>query len=446
MSQSEKSQLRTGVLGLWECVMIGVGGMVGSCIFTLSGVTYGLAGPAALVAWVIAAAIIALYALNIAELSSRFPQAGGLYAYPAATLSSNPLVQQLLGWLASWSWVNVTVLGTSFGAIFVAGYLDSIIPGAKDAVILVGLVSIVFCWIVNYLGISLMGRTNLVLTALLMVGCLAYSFAAFPHMDSANFSNFWASGAMGKAGIMTSIPMAMLAYGSVIAIASLAEEAREPRKTIPKAIVISLGMTTALYLVMLIATFGVVSWTQFTPDSFAYYAPMHFAATAFAPGSKWVSLAISLSALFAIVTTMLVLLMSCSRTLMGVSEGGLLPAAFRSVNKNQVPGFSLTISALAAAAIACFPQFTMEIIGTGSLCSAIVVVLMAMSLIAARTRNLGDDAAYQVPGGIALPLITIVVVVVNLVKLPAASYMLGGWWYLIGLVIFAFGRAGSAKA
>ncbi len=446
MSGPEKTQLKAGALGFWECVMIGIGGMVGSCIFTLSGVTYGLAGPASLAAWIIAAVIILLYALNIAELSSRFPHAGGLYTYPAETLGATPAVRQFMGWLASWSWVNVTVLGAAFGAIFVAGYLDAIIPGAKDAIMLVGILSVIFCWAVNYFGISLMGKTNLVLTLLLIVGCLAYSFAAFPHMDSANFQNFWSSGAMGKSGIMTSIPMAITEPYANIAIASLAEEARDPRKTIPRAITTSLLMTVALYVIMLVATFGVVAWTEFTPDSWAYYAPMNFAAAMFAPGSPWIGVVISASALFAIITTMLVLLMSCSRTLMGVAEGGLLPASFKQVNKYQVPGVSLTVSAIATAVIACFPQFTMEIIGTGSLCSAIVVIIMALSLIAARAGNKGAAGAYMVPGGYLLPILTIIVVVVNLVKLPKASYVLGAWWYLIGLAIFLVGRMASQKA
>jgi len=65
------------------CILMAIGGMVGSSIFTLSGVTYGMAGPGAILTWLAAAVVLLLYSLNIAELATIYPQSGGIYVYPS---------------------------------------------------------------------------------------------------------------------------------------------------------------------------------------------------------------------------------------------------------------------------------------------------------------------------------------------------------------------------
>ena len=92
--------------------MMAIGGMVGSSIFTLSGVTYGMAGSAALVTWFLAGIILLLYALNIAELATTFPKSGGVYVYPHEVLGKTPKAKSFAGWIAAWSWLNVSIFGS----------------------------------------------------------------------------------------------------------------------------------------------------------------------------------------------------------------------------------------------------------------------------------------------------------------------------------------------
>ena len=87
---------KKGGLSPKTCIMMGIGGMVGSAIFTLSGVTYGMAGPAAILAWMIAGTVLLLYSLNISELATTFPKSGGIYVYPHEVLGKTKVKKDLI--------------------------------------------------------------------------------------------------------------------------------------------------------------------------------------------------------------------------------------------------------------------------------------------------------------------------------------------------------------
>lgn len=434
--QPAEVQLKQGALGFWDCFMIAVGGMVGMAIFTLSGVTFSLAGPASLLAWVVGGLIVCLYALNVAEMATKFPRAGGLYVYPSESLGNNETVRQLGGWLAAWSWVNVTVLGAAFGAIFIANYVSAFLPGADQYVVPLGLLSVGLVWLLNVLGITLMGRANLILTACLMAICLVFSLQALPNMRPGAFTPFFA-GFLGMQGFVSAIPIAMLAYGSVIAVASVAEEVRDPRRTIPRAMGWSLITTIALYALVLVSTYGIINWQAVTEGSFGFYAPLHFAIVHFAPGAGWLMNLVSVAALFAITTTMLVMIMDSGRTLMAMGRTGLLPRAFAKVHpKTQTPVFALTFVSAMAAVIACFPYLTMKIISTGSFTFGVLVIIIVLSVIGSRIYRTDVKAVFTAPGGIVLQVLTLAVLAFTLTRLGRDAFVLSGWWYLIGMAYF----------
>lgn len=434
--QELPTELRGGALGFWECFTIAVGGMVGSAIFSLSGVTFSLAGPAAVLSWILGGIIVLIYALNVAEMATKFPRAGGIYVYPSESLGTSPVIRQLGGWLAGWSWVNVTILGTAFGAIFVAQYLGTIWPALGKYVVPLGFLTVVLVFLLNALGITLMGKANLILTAALGLICLIYVVAAAPHGSASNLVPFF-SGAMGPRGFITSIPIAMLAYGSVIAVASAAEEIRDPRRTIPRAMGISVLVVILGYSLILLATYSNIRAEEVTPGSFGFYAPLHFAISKFAPSSRILFALVSVAALLAIFTTMLVMIMDAGRTLMAMGRTGLLPRAFAYVHPGtKTPLVSLLFASGVAAVIACFPGFTMQIINTGSFAFAVLVCIMVVSVICSRIYRQDARALFVTPGGYALQVLALAAVVFTVTQLDRSALPLVGWWYLIGVGYF----------
>lgn len=119
-------------LKMSECIMIAVGGMMGSSIFTLSGVTYAMAGPSAMVSWALAGIVLLLYAMSLSELATTFPTSGGIFVYPYKVMGKNKNQKMFWGWFAAWSWLNVSLLGISFSAISVATYLQEYMPIIKE--------------------------------------------------------------------------------------------------------------------------------------------------------------------------------------------------------------------------------------------------------------------------------------------------------------------------
>jgi APA family basic amino acid/polyamine antiporter len=424
-------------LGLRECVMIAVGGMMGSAVFGISGMTYAMAGPAALVSWLLGGLIMLLYSFNIAELATTFPRAGGIFVYPSETLGKTKAQKVFLGWIASWSWLICVVIGTGFSAIFIAGYLGAIFPGLQQYTVPIGVLWVILCWFLNVIGISQLGKINTVLTILLLLLCLGYIFLGIGNVDFANFSPFFNTGSMGSKGILASIPMAMLGYGSVIAIASIAEEIKDPQKTIPKAIGLSQLIVIIFYIVMLFVTFGNVYWQELAPNTPQFFAPIEYAASKFAPGSK-LPVAISLAAILAITTTMLVMVMDAGRILLALGRAGFLPHVFSGISeKYKTPFFSLTIVGIISALIAAFPAFAQQIVGTGSFTMAVMVILEVLSLMALKKHPVHTQGKFELRWGPVAPVLAIIAVIITVSQLEAASITMSAWLYLIAVLWFA---------
>ena len=436
MNQRETG-LEQGVLSLKDCILMGIGGMVGSAIFTLSGVTYSLGGPSAILSWIIAGVVILIYSMCIAELATIFPIAGGIFVYPYEVFGKTKAQKSFAGWFSAWSRLNSSVLGTSFSAIFVSQYLGAIIPGVGEYRVLVAVLTIGLCFILNSINISFMGKINSILTYSLMIVCIAYGIIGIQHADISYFTPFFGQGTMGMNGFLASIPIAMVAYGSIIAISSAAEEIRNPQKTIPKATAISILLTIVMYSLLLFTTFGLVHCSEFANNEYAIYSPMYYALSVGLPSMPWLSILISVAAVFALMTTLLILTMESGRILMISSQLGLLPRAIGKVNsKTKTPINALLLASVIAAVVACFPQFTMEIVNTGSFCSGVVVIFLIVTLITAKRKGIDSKGAFKVPGGLLLPVVSLIIIAFTLTQLDKSAYILSGWWYLIGLIIF----------
>ncbi len=444
MKENQPTELRTGVLSLTDCIMIAIGGMVGSAIFSLSGLTYKLAGPVSLLAWIIAGLIVFLYALNVAELATSYPKSGGVFVYPYEVLGKTKEQKGFWGWVAAWSWIVVSIIGTAFSAIYVSTYLGSIIPAVADQQVLIAVLWILLCLVLNIVGISAMGKVNLVLTFILVAMCLIYVVVGFGNVDFANFTPFFGQGVLGDNGLMASIPIAMLAYGSIIAVASIAQEVKKPQKTIPKAISISLLATIVMYSLIIMVTIGLVNWQAFAQpgNEWAAFAPLSFATAVSLPHAGWLQIAISIGALLALTTTMMVLIMGAGRTIMVASQSKLLPGFLGKVGaKSKTPVNGLICTSLIAILLACFPDQTSVIVNIGAIASAITVFIIAVTLIVHRRKKVSAQGTFKVPGGLTLPVLTMVIILALLTLQKGEVWMVTAYAYGIGLLIYLLNRA-----
>ena len=211
----------TKKLGTLECVMILVGGMVGSAIFSLSGLTYAMAGAATILTWIIGGGILLLYGVQTAELCTIYPESGGMFVFPYEALGKKRASKEAWGWLAAWSLLNVNIFGAGFSAIYVSTYLSQSFPALANYQILLAVVWSVACTLLCLFNITVAGRVNLVLTLALIALMLFYTIVSFTSgaFDPSNFTPFFGRGSLGNSGFISAIPVAMLAYGAIISVA-----------------------------------------------------------------------------------------------------------------------------------------------------------------------------------------------------------------------------------
>jgi amino acid transporter len=435
-----------GKIGTFDSVNILVGGMIGSAIFSLSGVTIMQAGPGAILSWIVAAIILFAYGLETAELSSLFPNSGGIMVFPALTLGKNREQGRLWGWISSWAYLFGCISGAAFSAIYVGTYLGVAFPACANIQVQLAIATVIICGVLNVVNFAVTGKINTILTVLLVFTLVAFCFIAFTagSWDSTNFTPFLTQGTGGKAGFISSIPIAMVAYGSIVAVAFMVGEIKDPNKTVPKAMGIAMAVVVVLYLLVIVATLGLISSSYLQENPGMAYIPLYAAAFTKLGAITWLPALISISAVLALVTTIIITMALAARALQACAIQGILPKGL-GVNseKTGVPIRATFIIVVITGLLSAFPSLVNIIINLGALCNVIVVAIVCLTVIKARKKNVYKEGQFRAPGGNALPIIILAALVVCYIPsvISAGSslwlYTLG--YYLIGMIIYYIG-------
>lgn len=320
-------------LGLLDAVGIGFGAIVGAGIFVVTGVAAGVAGPAFLLGLGVAGVAAAANALSSAQLAARFPQSGGTYEYGYRVLSPT------LGFAAGWMFLASKTAAAGTVAIGLAGYLDALLPGVPPRVIAVG--AIVVFTLLNYFGIRRSSRVNLLIVALSVGSLLYFVVAGARVFDPARLSPFMPAG---WRGTLEAAALLFFAYTGYARIATLGEEVREPERTIPRAVVLTIGGAIILYLAVALVATGAVG----APALAATPAPI--LAAAHATGAPCAETIIAIGGVTAMLGVILSQLLGLSRMIFAMARRRDLPAALEHVHpKHGVPDRAvLLIGAIAA--------------------------------------------------------------------------------------------------
>lgn len=251
-------------LGFFDITMIGIGAMIGAGIFVLTGYAIGGAGPAAIVVFVLNGIVAIMTALTYMELGSCFPEAGGGYLWVREGMP-HPF-----GFLSGWmSWMAHTV-ACSLYALGFGSYLTWLfeeygwnILGATDVVAkLFAVIVAIILLSVNYMGTGATGKTeNIVTIAKLITLFIFIGFGIFAFMHNAdavgNFTNNFMPEGFG--GIAYGMGLTFIAFQGFEVIAQCGEEVKNPRKNIPKAIIVSLVVVIIIYIAIAFIVIGNVN-------------------------------------------------------------------------------------------------------------------------------------------------------------------------------------------
>jgi len=252
-------------LGLLDILMVGVAAMVGGSIFVLTGPAIGLAGSAVIVAFIINAIITLFTAMAYAELGSAMPEAGGGYLWVREGLPRpNAFISGWMAWLAH-------IIAGSLYAVSFASFLTGLLEMmnvSHDLVLLniipldkfIAVVSIAVFTYINIKGTSETGKTGDIVT-IIQLGLIFILIAAGLWVMSGNpnwkmnFSNF---APMGIGGVVAAMGLTFIAFEGYEVIVQTGEEVKNPRRNIPRAIFISLGVVVTLYCLIAFVSIGAI--------------------------------------------------------------------------------------------------------------------------------------------------------------------------------------------
>jgi len=301
-------------LTLLEVFCIATGAMISSGLFILPGLAYLRAGPAVVLSYLVAGLLAMTGMLSQAELVSAMPKAGGTYFY--ITRAMGPAVGTVDGLVTWFSLSLKSALALVGMAAFVA-----LIADVNMQVVTVGLV--LLFTLVNLLGIKEAGRAQVGLVTALIIILVFYIIRGVPAVKVQAFEPF---ATHGIPAIFYTAGFVFVSYGGLLKIASVAEEVREPARVIPLAMILSLLVTTILYMLVVFVTAGVLP-----PDALGRsLTPISDGARAFM--GPWGAIVLGAAAILAFISTANAGIMAASRYPLALSRDGLLPEYLQSVN------------------------------------------------------------------------------------------------------------------
>ncbi|MGK9429879.1 amino acid permease [Bacillus atrophaeus] len=433
----EKSLKRE--LGAFDLTLLGIGAIIGTGIFVLTGTGAVTAGPGLTISFVVAALACLFAALSYAEFASSVPVSGSVYTFTYATLG------ELMAFIIGWDLILEYMLAVSAVSVGWSGYFQSFLsglgiglptvltaaPGAvKGTVTIFNLPAFVIVLAITfllYLGIRESKRVNNIMVILKILVVLLFIAVAAVYVKSDNWQPYLPEG---FGGVFSAAALVFFSFIGFDAVSSAAEETKNPAKDLPKGIIFSLLACTILYVVVSAIMTGVVPFAQFKGVDHPVSLVLQMS------GQNWVAGIIDIGAVLGMTTVMLVMLYGQTRVMFAMSRDGLVPGSLSKVHpKHKTPyvatWFFGILSALLGALVPLDELAKLVNIGTLS-----AFVLISVAVIVLRKKQPDLPRAFRCPGVPFIPILAILFCLFLIINLGWVTIVRFFIWLLIGLVIY----------
>jgi APA family basic amino acid/polyamine antiporter len=428
-------------LGALDLTALGIGAIIGAGIFVMTGVGARQAGPGLILSFVMAGVACTMAALCYAEFAAMIPVAGSAYSYSYATMG------ELVGWIIGWDLVLEYAVAAAAVAVGWSGYFRVILqgigiqlphsisfaPGTEPGAIvnLPAALIVVLVSAVLYVGIRESARIN---SAIVGIKLCAVAMVILVGMFFVRPSNWSPFAPFGFAGISKGAAYIFFAYIGFDAVSTAAEETVNPGRDLPRGILWSLFICTALYIAVAAVLTGMVPFSEIDKS-----APL---ASAFVTrGLNFVGGVVSLGAVAGLTSVLLVLLLGQSRIFFAISRDGLLPAAFSRVHPRfQTPHIPtmLTGAAVGITAALLPIQEIAELTNIGTLFAFVLVCLGVWIL---RYIDPQQHRPFRTPFVPLVPIMGALSCLYLMASLPIVTWIRFFVWMAVGLAIyFAYSR------
>jgi basic amino acid/polyamine antiporter, APA family len=424
-------------VGSLHLTAMGVGAIIGTGIFVVIGEGAGVAGPAVILSFVLAAVACAFSALSYAELASSIPVSGSAYTYTYATLG------ELVAWIIGWDLIleyGVSVAGIAVGwggnlnafldAAFGVTLPDAIATSPEDGGIFnlpaVFIVLAITALLVR--GVSESARVNLIMVAVKLLVLTFFIVVALFNFGTGNFQPFAPSGVD---GVTSAAAIIFFAYIGFDAVSTGSEEARNPAKDLPLAIIGSLLICTLFYVLTAVGALGIASPDQMKDSDAPLAAALDEGA-----GITWAAGILSFGAVVAITSVVLVIMYGQTRIFFAMCRDGLLPQRLATVNQRYGTPARLTIGLGVLIAILAALVPLSEIVKLVNIGTLFAFVLVNIGVIVLRRTRPDMPRPYRVPWSPVLPILGVAFAVYLMSDLPVDTWIRFAVWLVLGLAIY----------
>ena len=440
--------------------LLGIGGIIGTGIFVLTGTAAANhAGPALALSFIVAGLGSAFAGLCYAEFSAMIPVSGSAYSYSYATLGEG------VAWFIGWNLILEYLFAVATVSVGWSGYVLSLLDqfgihlpyalshapfaqggmgGDNFSVVRTGaILNIPAVLIVAalaticYVGIRQSSRFNSIIVAIKVTVVLLFVFLGVGYIQHANWHPFIPPnagqfGVYGWSGVLAASGVIFFAYIGFDAISTTAQETKNPQRDMPRGILASLVICTILYVAVSVVLTGMVSYKKLNVA-----APLAIALDAY-PALRWLGLPIKIGAIAGMTSVMLVMTIAQARIFLAMAQDGLMPKVFGRVHpKFRTPSTGTVVTGTCAAIIGgLFPVGILgELVSIGTL-SAFVTVCIGVLVLRYTRPEL--PRPFRAPWPWFTCLAGAIICFGMMAFLPASTWIRLAVWTFIGALVYVF--------
>jgi basic amino acid/polyamine antiporter, APA family len=398
--------------------------MIGMAWATLTSILLGIAGPAIILSICLAAVFCIFIGLCYAELCGALPFAGGEYVYTSRSIGKF--------WGFATGWFLLLAYGTMMPGevIILSRIVSTLAPGMP--IIVAGIAIAVIFGLINILGVKFSAIVQLILAALLFIGMGTFIFSGIGSVNPVNFSPFFSQGVV---GMITVIPLMMLAFMGFDIAPQAVEEVNAPLRKVVFLIPLSIVFVAVFYLGVFLVAGGAAPDVLMGSTS---DVPLIDVASLFLGDSG--AAVIMIAGALGLVTTLNAFMIGASRLIYGMALGGALPEVFSRIHPKYgtpyIALIALTVFGIAGALY----QEILVVFQLSSAAIVIVYILICLSVMMLRKSEPELERPYLVPGYPVLPIIgmiaSLAALLIALTTIDSVGFILFLVWLVVGLVYY----------
>lgn len=397
-------------LGLFDATAISVGAIIGAGIFIVTGIAAGLAGSALIVSMLIAAVIALFTALSFAELTAWQPREGSIYEY------TYQLISPFAGFLTGWMWIVSNTFAGAAVSLGFAYYLTAITPTIPPNVI-AALLCIAFT-VLNFLGIRQSALINNLLVAAKLLILTLFVIAGVRYINTANFAPF----APFNLGVLSGAFYIFFAYGGFARVAVIAEEVKDAKRNVPRAILLSLAISTLVYILVGIVAIGLVG----APQLSASKSPLTDAISI--TGNTTAAYAVSAGGLLATASVLLTAILGVSRMAYAMGRRKDLPQSLSKLHSRcNTPYYSIWIFGTAMTLLALFVNLS-RVVAISTFALLFYYTLANISALKLKTQKRLCPRC--------IPALGIITCLALMVFIPLEAWIIGAAGLGVGVIVY----------